>query len=183
MLGSEIECSNNTISLNHSIGTTSTARGGGIYVFDGAHVYGGNNILYFNEALADSECYGNVTFDYSCVAGGMAGIGNILDNPRFMDQANFDFHLLQDSPCIDSGDPSSRLDPDSTRADMGAFYFDQSSAVNGSAGASLAPLQEVWYPAGSHEIVFDGSDLPSGVYLYRLTATPTMVSGKMVLLK
>ncbi|MCX6639617.1 MAG: hypothetical protein NTW14_03925 [bacterium] len=64
------------------------------------------------------------------------------------------------------------------------------SGGGGSAGASLAPLQEVWYPAGSHEIVFSGSDLPSGVYLYRLTATPsgsgtsqTMISGKMVLLK
>jgi hypothetical protein len=41
---------------------------------------------------------------------------------------------------------------------------------------------------GSHEAIFDGSDLPSGLYLYRLTvsgsgAAPTMLSGKMVLLK
>ncbi|MCX6639373.1 MAG: T9SS type A sorting domain-containing protein [bacterium] len=46
----------------------------------------------------------------------------------------------------------------------------------------VEPLQE-WYPAGSHEIQFDGSGLPSGVYIYRLTAGATSTSGKMVLLK
>jgi hypothetical protein len=44
------------------------------------------------------------------------------------------------------------------------------------------------FEAGTYEITFDGSDLPSGVYIYKLTtsgsrATPTMLSGKMVLLK
>ncbi|MCX6641736.1 MAG: hypothetical protein NTW14_14820 [bacterium] len=62
------------------------------------------------------------------------------------------------------------------------------SGGGGSEGARRAPLQEAWYPAGSHEITFDASGLPSGIYLYRLTAsgsgaTPTMLCGKMVLLK
>lgn len=35
-----------------------------------------------------------------------------------------DFHLLAISPCINTGDPNSPLDPDGTRADMGALYFD-----------------------------------------------------------
>ena len=34
------------------------------------------------------------------------------------------------SPCIDAGDPNSPLDPDSTIADMGAFYFDQSLSIS-----------------------------------------------------
>ncbi|MCX6639374.1 MAG: SBBP repeat-containing protein [bacterium] len=42
----------------------------------------------------------------------------------------------------------------------------------------VEPLQ-----AGSHEIQFDGSGLPSGVYIYRLTAGVTSANGKMVLLK
>ena len=33
--------------------------------------------------------------------------------------------LQPNSPCIDAGDPNSELDPDGTRADMGAFYYDQ----------------------------------------------------------
>ncbi|MCX6640363.1 MAG: M14 family zinc carboxypeptidase [bacterium] len=53
----------------------------------------------------------------------------------------------------------------------------------GSQGARHAPLQETWYPAGSHEITFDGSGLPSGVYLYRLTAGENIANGKMVLMK
>ncbi|MCX6641152.1 MAG: T9SS type A sorting domain-containing protein [bacterium] len=42
----------------------------------------------------------------------------------------------------------------------------------------VEPLQ-----SGAHEIQFDGSGLPSGVYLYRLTTGENTASGKMVLLK
>ncbi len=39
------------------------------------------------------------------------------------------------------------------------------------------------YSPGAHEITFDGSGLPSGVYIYRLTAGEYTASGKMVLMK
>ncbi len=62
--------------------------------------------------------------------------------------------------------------------------------VNGrSVGAhSSAPLSgsgatPTLYPAGTHEITFDGSGLPSGVYYYRLTAGANVASGKMMLMK
>ncbi|MDP3024650.1 MAG: T9SS type A sorting domain-containing protein [candidate division Zixibacteria bacterium] len=47
---------------------------------------------------------------------------NIIQDPLFVDWAN-DFHLRANSPCIDAGDPKSLLDPDSTIADIGAFYY------------------------------------------------------------
>jgi hypothetical protein len=59
-------------------------------------------------------------------------------------------------------------------------------------GVGLDPTR---LDAGPHAITFDGSDLPSGIYLYRMTSsgsgptgmasqtTPTMATGKMVLLK
>jgi hypothetical protein len=48
---------------------------------------------------------------------------NIIRDPLFVDTADFDFNLLANSPCIDAGDPDSPLDPDSTIADIGAFYY------------------------------------------------------------
>jgi hypothetical protein len=39
------------------------------------------------------------------------------------------------------------------------------------------------FPAGTHQITFDGSSLASGVYIYQLTADEFNASGKMVLMK
>ena len=47
-------------------------------------------------------------------------------DPDFWNEAARDFHLQSTSPCIDAGNPASPLDPDGTRADMGAFYYDPS---------------------------------------------------------
>ena len=51
--------------------------------------------------------------------------GNLDEDPQFVDLSSADYHLLSDSPCIDSGDPESALDPDGTIADIGALYFHQ----------------------------------------------------------
>lgn len=50
-------------------------------------------------------------------------------------------------------------------------------------GRVVATLNSSWLEAGSHEIVFDGSNLSSGVYLYRLNAGTHNAVGKMVLMK
>jgi parallel beta-helix repeat protein len=50
---------------------------------------------------------------------------NIFLDPMLVDPAGYDFNLLEDSPCIDAGDPTSPLDPDNTIADIGAFYYHQ----------------------------------------------------------
>ena len=53
---------------------------------------------------------------------------NIFLDPMFVDTVAGDYHLLAGSPCIDAGDPTLPLDPDSTIADIGAFYYHQSAA-------------------------------------------------------
>ncbi len=48
---------------------------------------------------------------------------NIFLDPLFV--GSDDLHLQEGSPCIDAGDPVFPLDPDSTIADIGRYYFDQ----------------------------------------------------------
>ncbi|KAB2646027.1 MAG: hypothetical protein DVB33_10230 [Verrucomicrobia bacterium] len=51
--------------------------------------------------------------------------GNTFVDPRFANTNDYNFQLLADSLCIDAGDPKGTSDPDGTRADQGAFFYDQ----------------------------------------------------------
>jgi len=48
---------------------------------------------------------------------------NIDADPLFMNAGAGDYRLQAGSPCIDTGDPSSGMDPDGSRVDMGAIPF------------------------------------------------------------
>ncbi|HEX7343186.1 MAG TPA: T9SS type A sorting domain-containing protein, partial [bacterium] len=50
-------------------------------------------------------------------------------------------------------------------------------------GRLVAELVDGWRDAGSHSAVFDGTNLASGIYVYRMTAGSFEASGKMVLVK
>ena len=80
---------------------------------------------------------------YSCISQDMPGIGNINDTPMFVNSTIDDYHLQFGSPCIDAGDPASPPDPDGTRADMGALYYDQTGiggAVNPAPAFEMYPV-------------------------------------------
>jgi hypothetical protein len=47
----------------------------------------------------------------------------------------------------------------------------------------VAKLIDGWNDAGTHEVMFDGSKLASGIYLYTLTTGQNSMTGKMVLMK
>jgi len=131
--GGSINMVNNTITQNQcTYSTGTTPKGAGIYIFSGS-ITGRNNIIYGNLAVNQPEIYGTVNFTYSCCSAGLAGTGNITSNPAFIEPAADNFSLMPYSPCIDTGDPNFPLDPDNTRADMGALYFDQLS------GSQFAP--------------------------------------------
>lgn len=56
-------------------------------------------------------------------------------------------------------------------------------AVYDVSGRMVAELVDGWRDAGIHEVTFDGGNLVSGVYIYRLEAGYYTASGKMVLMK
>lgn len=102
----------------------SATSGGGLHVGGGSTIPVSNSILHGNspDEIATSSG-GTALVSYSDVRGGYAGTGNIGDDPRLWGPLHGDFHLKPGSPCIDTGDPTSPLDPDGTRADMGAIPF------------------------------------------------------------
>ena len=52
------------------------------------------------------------------------------DDPRFIDPTNYDYHLKEDSPAIDKGDPNTGTDFPGGRVDLGAFEFEPSTGMN-----------------------------------------------------
>ncbi|NQT33960.1 hypothetical protein HQ587_02125 [bacterium] len=106
-----------------------------IYLYDDCHLYLANNILYSRS----NATYGVRSYDGDDIRGGyncFYGVrtfyreddpqdGDFAANPLFRRIEVNDIRLRPDSPCIDAGDPDSEEDPDRTRADIGAYYFDQ----------------------------------------------------------
>ena len=127
---------NNTIVGNVSAGDGSAVN---MPFTSGVQLF--NNIMVANEAGNGSAISGwqaqELNNSYNDVwfnEGGnyaeniQAGEGSISQNPQFVGAGEGDFHLTENSPCIDTGDPNT-LDPDSSRADMGAFPFTQMENV------------------------------------------------------
>ncbi|HDD24948.1 MAG TPA: DUF1565 domain-containing protein, partial [Chloroflexi bacterium] len=105
---------------NNTIHSNTANFGGGVYAGgDGAgsgQLFISNTIVSGNDAygiyvgggyaaqLAYNDVWNNDTADYE---GSRSVSHSISQNPRFVDAAGADFHLLGSSPCIDSGDPAS----------------------------------------------------------------------------
>ena len=64
-------------------------------------------------------------FTYSCLNFEFYNdeFNNITTDPLFVNPEENNFQLNLESPLINVGDPESQLDPDSTIADIGPFYF------------------------------------------------------------
>jgi hypothetical protein len=121
-----------TIAGNSSAGSIgagiyASASGMSSLLIDNTILWDNHNASASGEAQQIAAGGVPVTIDYSCVAGwtgGLGGIGNFGLDPLFWDVSMNDYHLQSSSPCIDTGDPSLPLDPDGTRADIGAYPFD-----------------------------------------------------------
>ncbi|MCF7811363.1 hypothetical protein K9N50_10300 [bacterium] len=127
------------IILNNTFtGNESGSEGAALYAGSGVGIQFINNIVVHNSSGRGANVHANrmiaiVTARYNDVwdnegetySNVQAGDGAISDNPLFVDIDNDDFHLTEDSPCIDTGDPDNINDFDGSRADMGCYSYSQ----------------------------------------------------------
>ncbi|UCC43807.1 MAG: right-handed parallel beta-helix repeat-containing protein [Candidatus Zixiibacteriota bacterium] len=74
--------------------------------------------------------YNNIWGNVSNFSSGSPAPTDISVNPLYIDPSSLRFGLQPVSPCIDAGDPYSWWnDPDGTRSDMGALFFDQRTPI------------------------------------------------------
>ncbi len=129
---------NNTFVGNRCLGYEAN-KGSGLWISgDEDSVYIVNNIFAHNEQgglLKGSAQF--ITTDYNLFwqndygdYTGEIGSNNIFEDPLFVNPDSGDYSLQEDSPCIDAGNPNSPLDPDSTRADIGCYYYHHIVDVN-----------------------------------------------------
>jgi subtilisin family serine protease len=134
------------------VGNTSIGNGGGIYYSSNATFRSrfANCVLYGNEANLGDGIYissGKMNFTnvilwdnnsddiyinnandaiqnitWSNIESGWSGIGNISQDPLFVNPNNHDYHLQNESPCINTGNPNTLYnDTDGTQNDMGNY--------------------------------------------------------------
>jgi len=150
---------------NNTFYANTATDGGDVYLYfdnpsSGANF--SNNIL--NSSTFPSLSFSGaqtVTATYSNIEDGTGqpwfSTGCIDADPLLENAVEGDFHLSWDnfpvndetkSPCIDTGNPASPLDPDGTRNDMGAFYYNQS-------GLSAPENVTITYSSGTVTIFWD----------------------------
>ncbi|MBU2651894.1 MAG: T9SS type A sorting domain-containing protein [Bacteroidetes bacterium] len=80
-----------------------------------------NIVIYFKDPIPGfgNLCQTNINGD-SCDV-----YFNLFMDPMFADTTYLAYNLLENSPCIDAGDPTFPYDPDNTISDIGACFYDQ----------------------------------------------------------
>jgi hypothetical protein len=115
--------------------SNSAADGGGI-----ENSTARNCIVYFNNASLGTNYYNpySGSLDYCCTLPLPGGSGNITNAPLFVNPASSDFHVLSNSPCINSGnnafvgtagdfDGNPRISGGTV--DMGAYEFQNPDSI------------------------------------------------------
>jgi hypothetical protein len=127
--GGGLHYCNGTIINCTVTGNTAIATGGGGGLNNSNGIIK-SNIIWGNSS---TDVYGSSELTYCCYAGAI-GTGNIDADPLFVDPAVGDYHLLPDSPCIDTGDPVSDFSneplPNGDRINMGAYGNTSEAALS-----------------------------------------------------
>jgi uncharacterized repeat protein (TIGR02543 family) len=158
---------------------TATTYGGGIHNESLSSSTITNCILWGDTAgTAGNEIHGSSVVTYSDVDGGTGqpwfGVGCIDTDPCFVDAASGDFHLLDDSPCIDAGTNSAQdLPPTDFEGDSRVLNFTVDMGVDEWTGFALTIVIE---PEGAGSVILT----PPGGYYFPgtvVTATANAAAG------
>ena len=143
--GGGIYCANSSPSLTNVTISENSANenGGGIYCrLDSLNLL---NCILWNDS--PQEIYiqsGSVTATYSDIQNGWTGIGNIDANPLFVGSGEHPYSLLEDSPCIDAGNPDPiYYDPEDPNNPGFALYPAMGTIIN-DMGAYGGPNASGW---------------------------------------
>ncbi len=155
---------------NTFVANAATSTGGGLYLAAGSPVVS-NTIIASNTAVSWGGLYagGSAVLDYNVRWNNTANVSwgthSKLANPGFVNFAGGDFHLAGGSPCVNAGDPNTKL------------------TMDWEGNSRPLPLASAWYDIGADEgaiypgVSFERSEQGSGfpglsiVYNHRLTNT------------
>ncbi len=156
--GSNVTLVNCTLSENVASHPT-VGMGGGIWISNGSATLD-NCILWANSDVGGMDQSAQVhidfgssaTADYSCIQGligTFGGVGNIGNNPLFVDPGTDNFRLLPGSPCIDAADNTAVPGGTVTDLDGNPRFVDDPATVD--TGNGTPPIVDM----GAYE--FQGS--------------------------
>ncbi len=113
-----------------------------------------NCIEYFNQAVVGPHNSASSEYSHSCTTPMPTNnIGNITNDPRFVDAPGLNYDLLADSPCIDAGVGGTEVTVSSdiagnprllgARPDLGAYEFRFEARLNASLVGPFDPTSEL----------------------------------------
>lgn len=180
-----LEVERTTISNNQA----GNAAGGLYYAVENAMIGSiSSSILWgnFPQEIVVPSVKLNIT--YTNIAEDYYGIGNINADPMFVnaDDGNYqlswnDYPAINSSksPCIDAGDPNATADPDGTVADMGAFYYYQSTITQVEQHVNAAI--SVYPNPASSSIRLNSTDTPARILVADMTGRVVLeVTGETI---
>ena len=111
--------------LSNCTFSANIASSGGAMFNSSGHPRVTNTVLWGDSPQEMFNVAGSVpVVTFSNVMGGWTGVGNIDEDPRFVDPAADDYHIQPGSPCIDAGDPAFVPEPGETDLDRQMRVWD-----------------------------------------------------------
>jgi hypothetical protein len=134
-----------------------------------------NSVFRAPDAVHSDFGPDKLTLGYCNASTNWPGTGNFTADPLFLNIAT-NFHLAIESPCVDAGDPTSALDPDWTRADVGAYRVYQPPVAPTLSSIEFGPDQSILLTVGPDlrwaSEIQASADLTNWVSLSPLPMTP-----------